>query len=527
MRRTILAVLSSFAILASAFAQETLGKFRISKVEYELDGTKESAVRRNIPISTKRVFGSREELDTYIADLRKRFQNERIFQETKIEYETGETEEVGDSGEKINLVKVSVLAKDSKSLLILPYPKYSSSDGFSAKLKMKDANFLGTMSELSADAYFSMKTDEDDENTTHKAVGIDFEYDFPFQAGPFNASWNNDYFFEYTLDTKEAEFDTRTGLTLELPLDTYSLVLDVSQSVVRDNEFEFYGDEFHFSTEAKLSMPIKVAEIDNWGDIKWTPYADYTVNYRQDGEIDSEDIDLSSPLLTFAHEASTGRVDWNGNFRNGLKATAGQSISYNFQRREYDPKIHAEIQAFKSAKRIGLAARLFAFACYARYEKIGERIRGAIDEQKYRASREMALKVPSAVVLNVDLPIHIVTTDWNGWTGSVFGQDSWIARHTAWFRHFDFEMQISPFIDIALTKNAATGSTFAIKDGWYTGGIEVLVFPKRWRSVVVRGSIGFDLGRKMLEKIAPGSFDESWRKDVSEKEVYIGIGLFY
>ncbi len=526
MGKKLFAAITFLAILSTFTEGE---RFRISKIEYDLEKTRQSAVERKIPISTKRTFASKEELDIYIEDLKVRLQNERVFQETSVEYEIEEADEEADESEEesTRLVTVKVKATDSKSMLILPYPKYSSSDGLSAKIKMKDANFFGTMSALSAEAYFSMKSDGEDGEETQKAIGFEFKYDFPFQAGPFNASWNNDYAAEYTIDTKEMEFNTKTGLTFELPFDTYSFVLDVSQGIARDLDYERYDDELYLSTDANFSMPIKVSEIDNWGDIKWKPYIDFLANYEYDGEIDSENIDLSSPLLTFGHEASTKRVDWHENFRNGLSAKAGQAISYNFQRSEYDPKIYAEVEAFKSAKYIGLYSRLYAFASFGRYEKIGERIRGAIDEQKYKDSADMALKVPSAVVLNVDVPVHIVTTDWNSWTQAIFGQDSWLACHTAWFSYFDFEMQISPFIDIALTKNAATGSTFALKDGWYTGGIEVLVFPKKWRSVVVRGSIGFDLGRKLLNKAADSSFDESWRKDVSEKEIYIGLGLFY
>ncbi len=525
---------SLFAAIAlvTAFSALTEGeKFRISNIEYELEKTKQSAVERNIPISTKRIFTSKEELDNYIEDLKVRFQNERVFQETSVEYEIEEkieeTEESETEEEATKLVTVKVKATDSKSMLILPYPKYSSSDGFSAKIKMKDANFLGTMSALSAEAYFAMKSDEDNGEETHKAIGFELNYDFPFQAGPFLASWNNDYSAEYTIDTKETKFKAKTGFTFELPFDTYSFVLDVSQGITKDLEYEYYDDQLYLSTDAKFSMPIRVSEIDNWGAIKWTPYAELIANYEYDGEIDSEDLDLSSPLMALGHETSTKRIDWNGNFRNGFSATVGQAIFYNFQRFEYDPKLYAEFEAFKSAKYIGVCARFYAFTSYNRYEKIGERIRGAIDEQKYKDSREKALRVSSAIVLNLDIPIHIVTTDWNAWTQAIFGSDSWVTRHTTWFNYFDFEMQISPFIDMAVTKNAATGRIFAMKDGWYTGGLEVLIFPKRWKSVVVRGSLGFDLGRKVINKIAEDSLDTSWRNDVSEKEIYIGLGLFY
>ena len=94
-------------------------------------------------------------------------------------------------------------------------------------------------------------------------------------------------------------------------------------------------------------------------------------------------------------------------------------------------------------------------------------------------------------------------------------------------RYFDFEMHISPFFDFALSDNLITGKTFAIKDGWYAAGLEVLVYPAKWRSLVVRASAGIDAGRKIIKKAVSKLIDDTWRKQVSALEISIGIGLFY
>ena len=72
-----------------------------------------------------------------------------------------------------------------------------------------------------------------------------------------------------------------------------------------------------------------------------------------------------------------------------------------------------------------------------------------------------------------------------------------------------------------------TGKTFAIKDGWYGAGLEVLVYPARWRSLVVRGSVGVDLGKTVINKVLPQLYDDSWRGSASSYEISIGIGLHY
>ena len=91
-------------------------------------------------------------------------------------------------------------------------------------------------------------------------------------------------------------------------------------------------------------------------------------------------------------------------------------------------------------------------------------------------------------------------------------------------RYFDFEMHISPFFDFALSDNLITGKTFAIKDGWYAAGLEVLVYPAKWRSLVVRASAGVDLGRLIMPA---RFFNKDWRDEVSKYEIEIGVGLHY
>ena len=85
-------------------------------------------------------------------------------------------------------------------------------------------------------------------------------------------------------------------------------------------------------------------------------------------------------------------------------------------------------------------------------------------------------------------------------------------------------MQIVPFIDIALAANRMTGRVFDPRDGFYCAGIEVLLFPQKWKSVQIRASAGFDIGRLLLKDF----IDTSWRDEKSsKKELTIGIGLFY
>ena len=122
-----------------------------------------------------------------------------------------------------------------------------------------------------------------------------------------------------------------------------------------------------------------------------------------------------------------------------------------------------------------------------------------------------AAKSAAAMIFNLDVPIKILTTDWEKWG---FG----------FLRSFNFELQIAPFVDIALEANRATGRVFDPRDGFYCAGVEVLLFPQKWKSVQIRASAGVDIGRALLKNW----IDTSWRDvNSSKKELTIGIGLFY
>ncbi|WP_191015523.1 hypothetical protein [Treponema zioleckii] len=491
-------------------------KFQIQNVEYELENTKQYALEKKVDISQKKIFKNQDEFEKYLDDLRQKFKNQRIFSSTEVNYTLSDFDEDSD----IQYVNLKIKATDSKHFVLVPYPKYDSNDGAVLKLKLEDSNFLGTMNKLSSD--ISIGTKDGD-----FSAGFEFKYDYPFKLGILNANWCNDFEGSYNFGNSSSEFDLNTGLSFELPFDSYSLVFDITQSLVKDYDYTKFNDELYSQTDAKLSMPIKIAEINDWGNVDWAPFIECRIDYDKNG-IDYENQDLTNPVLTFGHAFFTKRINWYGNFRNGALLSFSQSVGYDFQRNEYQPKIRGELQAFKAFNFAGVALKSIIFASMNTSQKIGKNIRGILDDQFYNDSDERALKVSSAIVMNLDFPIHIITTDWTSWTQAIFGEDSWINRHFQWLKHLNFEMQISPFVDIALTKNKITGKCFSVSDGWYASGIEVLVYPARWRSLVVRASAGFDLGQLILSKKAQNYYDSSWRSsDVSSHEFYVGIGLHY
>ena len=520
-------------------------RYQIADVFYTLDNTRERDLRRVVPVNTERIFESKEELDSYLADLKQRLMNTRAFQDVDLKGEVSPSAPTApqfpttpSAGEpatpqtaEIIPVSLKITAHDTKHLLILPYPKYDSNDGLIFKIKVKDVNFFGTMNTMDAGVFAGLKEDvkTGDQNLT---FGAEFKYSYPFYVSSFICSWNNTFELEYTRGVDELEFWSGTGLTFELPFQRLSFVLDVSEHANRDLEYEVFGDTQFFTSDINLSMPVKLFDIENWGYVFWAPFIDGKVSYDKDG-ISIKNDDLASPVISAGETVSTKRINWYGNFRNGVSAKIGHSTGYDFKQDEIEPRAFGEIQAFKCFKYIGFNTRFSAFVTKSNRGEIGKLIRGVRNEQKYLLSEELelktkkALKTPSALVLNVDIPFHVISTHWLDWSDALFGEDSWLSRNFAWTDKFNFELQMSPFIDVALTKNEITGNLFSFKDGWYTGGLELLVFPERWKGIVIRASVGVDLGRAVIAKKYPEKIDMSGRENIKKYEIYAGIGLHY
>lgn len=514
-----------FASCILLFASSLFAKdYQIKEVEYNLNPsswsflptTSEYALQNNVPVNKTKLFTTKEDLEIYIKDYTQRLENTRAFDSVQVEYVVSETKE-------LNEVTLKVTTTDTVHLLAVPYPKYDSNTGAVLKLKAKDSNFLGTMNTMSADLNLSYNT-ENDENTF--GLGINFSYDYPFKASIFNATWVNDYSIDYTFGKDVPEWSAKTGLKFELPKDRINYVLELYQSAAYNFDYKPYGDELYFNEYIGFSTPIKLFEVNNFGYITNTPKISFSYNWDFDG-IDPVNSSLSSPTISLSDSISGSRINWHDNLRTGLSASITANIDFNIQRNMNYPSISTEFQAFKGftlfdsvdfLNRIGICTDLYAFYYFTDKNNIytssdgssiGSRLRGIKDTQYFEARPDLGASTttPAAIVLNMDFPYHLFTTNFT----------------KGFLRHFNFDLQISPFIDCALIYNKYTQQYFNPKDGFYAGGLEVLVYPKKWSSFVVRASLGIDIGRKFF-----GDYlNTDWRDDVSKKEISIGIGLHY
>lgn len=497
--------------------------YKIENVIFNIDGkTKESNILKNCPIETTNTFNSKEELDSYIKNYEIELVNLRIFEDIKIQYKESEQNNTENTDKPLPII-LTINLKESFSFLAVPYFKFDSNTGSTFKIKAKDTNFLGSLNTMDFDVNFQILT-EDETDAAEYLLGANFKYDFPFHIGIVNTTLINDYTISYTFGNNLPEWDGRLGLNFSLPINNINLELELNQYAKRDISFAIFGDDIYFTENAKFSVPILLFSNNNVGDIKYTPYTSFTFNWDKDG-INIKNNDLSSPIGVIGHSLSFGRINWIQNMREGFNFAMTNSLSYNFQRNEFIPYINLEINShwnFKDSsnwflKRLGINTKLYSFVYipleknkFYYGEKYGNYLRGIRDEQFFNENTDLfasekALSSFTAINLCFDFPISLFTTNFT----------------KSFLRYFNFELQVSPFIDISLGYNRYTKRFFHPRDGFYTAGLELLVYPLKWSSFTVRGCLGVDMGRLL------NIVDNSWRSDVSLYEFSFGIGLHY
>ncbi len=481
--------------------------YQITDIQYEIDGrTREYVLDKTLDIRKDIVFDSVEQLELYCEFIRQNLNNQRVLQASSLTYELGNPNE-----QEIIPVTLYITAEDTWNILPLPYPKYNSNTGFSLKLKVKDYNFFGSMEPLDFELVFA----QEDEGTKNKiGAGIDFSIPFPLVI--FDAIWETGMDLSYTFGEKKPEFSFDTGIQLSIPVSFISLRLKLQQSVQQDLDYEDTGDALYFTEYVEFGVPFTLLRTTTIFDkLILTPYTSFVFNWDTDG---IKDADLVGPQTNIGYTFSTGSVNWHGNFRTGIKASVSQNFNYNFYLEKWKFFVSGELTGYYATSYVGFTGRLYTLTYYdvinKQYtgtENIGSRVRGIYDSTDYYSGQ---IETQAAICLNFDIPVKVFQTDWCGWGKKIFKTDM-----PSWFSYFDFEFQLSPFFDIALIQNRATGTLFHPKDGLYGAGLEVLVYPSKMRSIQVRGSIGFDITDELT-----GSSE--W-KNKAGPEIEFGIGLHY
>jgi hypothetical protein len=459
----------------------------------------------------------KDNLDKYLALKKQLLINQQVLEDATIDYFIGESESDGALP-----VKLLVHVKDTWNLIVLPYPKYDSNEGFSITLKARDYNFLGTMSTLRVDLGYK-------NNNGEQSLNFLLNSDVPFEAAGLNWVLNFDHFFGYTFN-EPLYYQNVTGLSLLLPWRNTTVTTGFNQYLTINEEntdedidifdlgqryYDVYGSTELF---ASWKLPFGV-EIGGFGGLEYTPGVSGRINYPY-GSMDEP----RKAAASFTHSIGFGRVDWIGNYRKGLSASIGNSYNWYFDRGDSPLKVSLEAGIsfyWIFSEFFSLSSRLNyrqwwhwsdKLGGYIPYYGAGDRVRGILD---------FDIRAYQVLSLNMDFPFRILR----------FRPSEWLNNEK--FHIIDFEMHLSPFFDIAMLNgpysklkdeyNPYNGKTsFTVDDMINTTGFEVFVFPGFFRSLKIRASIGYNINRiKKAGKPFKWDFFSDW------DEIFIGLDHAY
>ncbi len=473
------------------------GPVQIDSVAYEIVGvTRKSALAARAGIVPGMSFPDRAALDAFLADRRQALLNERVLASVEIlvtrfpSPAADGVAKVGVAKDGVSEVGVVVRTVDTWNLIALPYLKYDSNVGLTLSARLRHYNFLGSMRTFSSDLDYRSDTG----GVSSFSASADFS--LPFRL--FGRSWLWTAGEEFILwpDQEHPVSRTTSTLSVDLPSGRYPLSLAYTQTLRFHDEKDADPDSHYLGTGLSLEASIPSDVLHGGaGPLVWKPGLAVQGNWKFGGAVRA---DRRGPVVSLVQGFEAGRVDWRGNMRSGDAGNVSGVLALNAYSGEVAGTLDGKLVLYRiPVPGLGIAARLSGFATNGRAprEDIGSAMRGVLDAR---------MRGFAALFLNLNIPLRIGFVPVSALIGK---------------RWFDFELQISPFMDFALVDGTIDGS--AILRPWYSGGLEVYVFPEIMRSFIVRASAGFDLVRP-----TPGG-GGSAPAFPGPYELYFGVGLMF
>ena len=403
--------------------------------------------------------------------------NQRVLKDTvEITYSVGEQQPDGTYP-----VILAIKVEDTANIIVLPMPKFSDNTGFELSLRARDYNFFGTMNPLRANLVYTY--DENQRNS----FGFEIISSTPFKAFGYNWNIQFDNIFSYTPGVEEPfYFQNVTGLSVEVPFKNTMFTFGFSEAFNLNEENADYLREYYddlpafqsglfMSSKLSASWKIPIGLISNLGEVNYTPNIAAQFNHELP-DWPLHDI-RRGPFLEFGHSLSLEKIDWHENLRDGLSFEFNNKYSYDIFRLTNE-KDMLSVDVTLGATRhfiitewFGISTRLqyrhWLRSDPAYYYQAGDNIRGIMDK---------AITADSMLSLNMDFPFRVLR----------FVPSRWFNSNK--LRIFNFELQLSPILDIALFNGTfdEEKSIFNPKDVAIGGGLEFLVYPEFMRSVYVR-----------------------------------------
>ena len=484
---------------ATANAEDPI---RLQKVDWKVEGrSRPFALLNASEIKGVEQFMTKADFEAWVAERRQILMNQRVLESVAIEVSYDEKNQEGFIPANL-LIKV----KDTWNIIALPYPKYDSNDGLEFIIKARDYNFLGTMQPLRFDFGYTIEPEPFKNLDLIKGSFVtEIDSNIPFSAFGYIWNFDFDHYFAYTYQDP-FQYWNKTGVSLTLPIGLSDLTFGLYQGFFLNNENgddykAKYGerlDGWYLSNwfETNWSIPTGV-KANGWGELKYIPRLIVKNNYLPGGGDIGEE--RRGPTLEVGHSLTFGRVDWVDNFRRGLTITLDNGNIYNFADIRWEKSLTAVVAAYAPlASFLGFSTRLSSGAYLDRTNTTaGVALRGIIND---------SVHANYFLYFNFDLPVKLIT----------FTPSKWFGKK--WMHFFDFEQHWSPFLDVGLAHDNGGTRTFSLSDPLIAAGLEVITFSHYMRSLYLRISAGYDIGKVLKTNVAP---------KVGDMELFIGLNHAY
>lgn len=492
MKRVLIVCIAFVAVLSAGYADS---RCIVRSIAYEIEGrTKQYFIEKLVNIKIGQEFSDRETLAALLEDRRQLLINERVLESAEISAVFGEAKPDESYPIPVDLV---VSTKDTFNIIGLPYGKYDSNTGFLLALRGRDYNFFGTMEPLILNINWEV------DNDGVQTPGLETKFAIPFRAAGLDWKWNLGA--ELTSPGwKDLIFSANTGITADIPLWSHALSLYAIQRFdigAEDSAGVPYSDEYFLTTSSGAYYSLRILSTEHFGDLVVQPKLDVSYRWWPKGLTDPSL--QNTPVVTPSVGASIGRVDWKDNFREGAEASATLSTSYYVSDGSMVTTISGSASVFFALDFFGPSARVSGFS----------RLNGSIDTSAgdpVRGVLNSRISTSDALFLNLDLPFRLIRFSPADWFG------------IPWMRYFHFEQHWSPFIDLALVEES--GRLFSPSDMWVGSGLEVITYPKVFRSFYFRISLAWDLRDVLQLRSLTG---QSPRDGRGISEFFFGVGLHY
>jgi len=487
--------------------------------------TRQFAIIYNAELSSGERITGRENLERYRRRKIQTLLNQRPLEYVDIQCLPGEAGEDG-----LVPVDLEITTRDSWNIIALPYPKYDDNTGFELTLKARDYNFLGTLSPLRIDFGYTLDQDKI-WDFSEGSFNVVIDSDIPFNLFGFN--WNLDFDNGVSYIYNEPiYYKNTTGLSMELPVGFTTATFGFEQNFILNernedlfrqiygsyNEADYesaYGNYYEAlygisSVYNSWKIPTSLA-VGNFGNLTYTPKISTGLAYGFNAGLDYL---RQGYFITLSQKFGFSRIDWLDNYRDGMDVYIENPNMLNFSRNGwtgssilFSATVHKKIVNF-----FGISGRLryqhwlyrhknwtdnnYSFTTLAGYNYGGDVLRGIFDRN---------LQPNYMLSFNLDFPLRVLG----------FLPSKWF--ETPKLRIIDFDLHVSPFIDMAFVRDP-------VHDIWFSdapsvgGGFELIVFPHFFRSFYVRASLGYN-----MNNVIKNGKPDKWYGN----ELFIGIGHFY